>query len=126
MKILILGAGKMGTFITDVLCIQHEVALFDTDPKRLRFVFNTLRMTQYEEVQEFEPELVTVDPQKALAALEGAYSGVEIDTAIENNVVLPLVNPIIFTGREVVYFEASTDINNTKVSLRFSGDEIDS
>jgi len=58
MKILVLGAGKMGTFITDVLCINHEVALFDTNPKRLRFVFNTLRMTTFEEVQEFEPELV--------------------------------------------------------------------
>jgi prephenate dehydrogenase len=58
MKILILGAGKMGTFITDVLCFQHEVALFDTDPKRLRFVFNTVRMTRYEEIQEFQPELV--------------------------------------------------------------------
>lgn len=58
MKILILGAGKMGTFLTDVLCIQHEVALFDTDPKRLRFVFNTYRMTDYEEVRSFEPELV--------------------------------------------------------------------
>ena len=58
MKILILGAGKMGTFFTDVLCIQHEVALFDTDPKRLRFVFNTLRMTEFEEIINFEPELV--------------------------------------------------------------------
>lgn len=58
MKILVLGAGKMGAFLTDVLCIQHEVALFDTDPKRLRFVFNTLRMTTYEEVKAFEPELV--------------------------------------------------------------------
>jgi len=58
MKILVLGAGKMGTFLTDVLCIQHEVALFDTDPRRLRFVFNTLRMTEYDEIREFEPELV--------------------------------------------------------------------
>ncbi len=58
MKILILGAGKMGTFLTDVLCIQNEVALFDTDPKRLRFVFNTLRMTNLDEIKAFEPELV--------------------------------------------------------------------
>jgi len=58
MKILILGAGKMGTFITDVLCFQHEVALFDTDAKRLRFVFNTLRMTEYDEIKSFQPELV--------------------------------------------------------------------
>lgn len=74
MKILVLGAGKMGTFLTDVLCLQHEVALFDTDPKRLRFVFNTLRMTTYQEVQAFEPELVincvtlkfTIDAFKAV------------------------------------------------------------
>lgn len=74
MKILVLGAGKMGTFLTDVMCLQHEVALFDTDPKRLRFVFNTLRMTTYQEVQAFEPELVincvtlkfTIDAFKAV------------------------------------------------------------
>lgn len=58
MKILILGAGKMGTFLTDVLCVQHEVALFDLNPKNLRFVFNTYRMTKYEEIKEFEPELM--------------------------------------------------------------------
>ena len=58
MKILILGAGKMGTFLTDVMCLQHEVALFDKDPKRLRFVFNTQRMTRYEEIAEFKPEMV--------------------------------------------------------------------
>ncbi len=58
MKILILGAGKMGTFLTDVLCLQHEVALYDTDPRRLRFVFNTRRMTQLDEVRDFAPELM--------------------------------------------------------------------
>ncbi|MEG1616142.1 MAG: prephenate dehydrogenase/arogenate dehydrogenase family protein [Bacteroidales bacterium] len=58
MRILILGAGKMGTFFTDVLCMQHEVALFDTDPHKLRFVFNTIRMTDPEEIRAFNPELV--------------------------------------------------------------------
>lgn len=58
MRILVLGAGKMGTFLTDVLCFQHEVALFDTDARRLRFVFNTLRMTKYEEITDFAPELL--------------------------------------------------------------------
>lgn len=57
MKILILGAGKMGTFLTDCLCIKHEVALFDTDPNRLRFVFNTQRFTQLDEIKNFEPEI---------------------------------------------------------------------
>jgi len=57
MKILILGAGKMGTFLTDCLCIKHEVALYDTDPSRLRFVFNTQRFTQLEEIKAFKPEI---------------------------------------------------------------------
>ncbi|MDR2474737.1 MAG: prephenate dehydrogenase/arogenate dehydrogenase family protein, partial [Bacteroidales bacterium] len=50
MKILILGAGKMGVFFADVLCFKHEVALYDIDPKRLRFVFNTYRMQDVGEV----------------------------------------------------------------------------
>jgi len=58
MRILILGAGKMGTFLTDALCFKHEVALFDVDPKRLRFVFNTQRMTSLEEIEAFKPELL--------------------------------------------------------------------
>lgn len=58
MKILILGAGKMGTFFCDVLSFKHEVAVFDVNPQKLRFTFNTQRMTTYEEVTDFEPELV--------------------------------------------------------------------
>lgn len=58
MRILILGAGKMGTFFADALCMQHDVALFDTDPRRLRFVFNTIRMTDPAEIKDFDPELV--------------------------------------------------------------------
>ena len=47
----------MGTFLTDCLCIKHEVALFDTNPSRLRFVFNTQRFTQLQEIKAFEPEI---------------------------------------------------------------------
>lgn len=58
MRILVLGAGKMGTFFVDVLNQHHEVALFDTDEARLRFVYNTIRMTKPEEIADFKPELV--------------------------------------------------------------------
>jgi prephenate dehydrogenase len=58
MRILILGAGKMGSFFTDVLSFQHEVAVYDADPKRLRFIYNTIRMSQLDEVKEFDPEMV--------------------------------------------------------------------
>ena len=58
MRILILGAGKMGSFFTDVLSFRHETAVFDTNPYQLRFVYNTYRFTAPEEIKAFEPELV--------------------------------------------------------------------
>lgn len=58
MKILILGAGKMGSFFCDLLSFKHEVAIFDNDPLKLRFTFNTQRLTQYEEIREFNPDLL--------------------------------------------------------------------
>ncbi len=58
MKILILGAGKMGTFFCDLLSFDHEVAVYDPDAKRLRFTYNALRFTSLEEIREFAPELV--------------------------------------------------------------------
>lgn len=58
MKILIMGAGKMGAFFADVLSFDHEVAMFDKDPNRLRFTFNTLRFSSLEEVKEFVPDLL--------------------------------------------------------------------
>ena len=58
MKILVLGAGKMGSFFIDLLSFDHEVAVFERDPKRMRFTYNTQRFTQLEEIREFAPELV--------------------------------------------------------------------
>lgn len=58
MKILILGAGKMGSFFTDLLSFDHEVAVYDIDAKRLRFMYNTQRFTHLDEIDEFCPELV--------------------------------------------------------------------
>ncbi|KAA6328972.1 prephenate dehydrogenase, partial [termite gut metagenome] len=58
MRILILGAGKMGSFFTDVLSFQHETAVYDTNPQQLRFVYNTYRFTNTDEIRDFKPELV--------------------------------------------------------------------
>ncbi len=58
MRILILGAGKMGSFFTDLLSFNHEIAVLESDPKRMRFIYNALRFTSYDEVKEFSPELV--------------------------------------------------------------------
>lgn len=48
----------MGSFFSDVLSFEHEVAIYDTDPQRLRFTFNTQRMTTMEEIEAFKPELL--------------------------------------------------------------------
>ena len=58
MRILILGAGKMGSFFVDLLNFDHETAVYDVDPRRLRFMYNTLRFTSLEEIADFRPELV--------------------------------------------------------------------
>lgn len=58
MKILILGAGKMGLFFCDILSFKHEVAVYDIDPQRLRFTFNAQRFTTAEEIKSFAPDMV--------------------------------------------------------------------
>ena len=58
MKILILGAGKMGSFFVDLLSFEHETAVYDVDPHRLRFRYNTQRFTSLDEIRDFAPELV--------------------------------------------------------------------
>ena len=58
MKILILGAGKMGSFFCDLLSFDHETAVYDADPRRLRFMYNTQRFTSLDEVDAFQPELL--------------------------------------------------------------------
>ncbi len=58
MKILVMGAGKMGSFFLDLLSFDHETAVYEKDPKRMRFTYNCQRFTSLEEVKAFAPELV--------------------------------------------------------------------
>ena len=58
MRILVLGAGKMGSFFVDLLSFEHETAVYEVDPKRLRFMYNTQRFTSLDEIDAFDPELV--------------------------------------------------------------------
>ena len=58
MKILILGAGKMGSFFCDLLSFDHQVAIYDHDPRRLRFTYNCRRFSTLDEVDDFNPDMV--------------------------------------------------------------------
>ena len=53
-----MGAGKMGSFFIDLLSFEHEVAVFEKDPQRMRFTYNCQRFTELEEIREFKPELL--------------------------------------------------------------------
>lgn len=48
----------MGSFFCDLLSFDHDVAVYDPDPKRLRFTFNARRFAELEEIREFDPQLV--------------------------------------------------------------------
>lgn len=53
-----MGAGKMGSFFIDLLSFDHEVAVYEKDPKRMRFTYNCYRFQKLEEIRDFKPELV--------------------------------------------------------------------
>lgn len=48
----------MGAFFVDLLSFEHETAVYDVQPQRLRFMYNTLRFSSLEEIRDFRPELV--------------------------------------------------------------------
>lgn len=58
MKILIIGAGKMGSFFADLLCRDHDVAIYDTYPQRLLFTYMCRRFQSLDEVDQFNPDMV--------------------------------------------------------------------
>lgn len=72
MKILVLGAGNMGAFFIETLCLDYEVAVFDTDPERMKYLFRTRRIEQLEDVRDFAPDLLinAVSLQYTMAAFE--------------------------------------------------------
>ena len=72
MKILVLGAGKMGSFFIDLLSFDHEVAVYEKDAKRMRFTYNCQRFADLEEIRQFKPELVinAVTVKYTIAAFE--------------------------------------------------------
>lgn len=58
MRIFIMGAGRMGAWFVETLCLDHEVAVYDTDRKKLKYFFNVTRILEPSEVRTFDPELV--------------------------------------------------------------------
>jgi len=58
MKIVVLGAGKMGSWLVESLCLDHEVGVFDKDRNSLKYLFNSHRFLTYGEIAAFGPDLL--------------------------------------------------------------------
>jgi len=70
MKILVIGAGNMGAWFVESLCLEHDVAVYDTNRQKLRYFFNTHRFVSFEQISAFAPALVinAVSLQHTVAA----------------------------------------------------------
>ena len=44
----------MGSFFTDLLSFDHEVAVLEKDPKRMRFIYNALRLQSPEDGRHYQ------------------------------------------------------------------------
>jgi len=58
MRILVLGAGRMGAWFVEELCLDHEVAIYDLDKRKLKYFFNVTRFLEPSEAEGFASELV--------------------------------------------------------------------
>lgn len=86
MRILILGAGKMGSFFCDLLSTDHDVAMLDTDPRRLLFTFNCRRFNSLDEVDSFDPDMVinAVTVRHTLDAFTSILPHIRRDTILSD------------------------------------------
>lgn len=48
----------MGSWLAETLCLDYEVAVYDTDPERLKYLFNTYRFKDIKDIGKFSPDLV--------------------------------------------------------------------
>ena len=56
-KIVVLGAGKMGSWLVESLCLDYDVGVFDRDKARLKYFFNSRKFLYYEEILDFSPDM---------------------------------------------------------------------
>jgi prephenate dehydrogenase len=57
-KIVVLGAGKMGSWLVESLCLDYDVGVFDQDASRLKYLFNSHRFLRFDEIGDFQPDLL--------------------------------------------------------------------
>ena len=57
MKIFILGTGRMGAWLTEELCWNHEVWVHDSDPLKMKYFIKVKRVLDLDELDAFNPDM---------------------------------------------------------------------
>ncbi|MFO7852781.1 MAG: prephenate dehydrogenase/arogenate dehydrogenase family protein [Bacteroidota bacterium] len=57
-RILIMGAGNMGSWLAETLCLDYDVGVYDSDPHKLKYLFNTHRFKRLTDIADFKPHLL--------------------------------------------------------------------
>ena len=57
MKIFILGTGRMGAWLTEELCWNHEVWVHDSDPLKMKYFMKVHRILSLDELDSVKPDL---------------------------------------------------------------------
>lgn len=105
-KILILGAGKMGAWMVESLCLDHEVAVYDKDHNKMKYLFNSHRLMNYDEIRDFAPEMVinAVSLQYTVKVFEEVLPYLPEDCVLSDitSVKVPLREFYLNSGRRFV------------------------
>lgn len=74
MKIVILGAGHMGSWLIKELSQTHSLCVYDSDHSRVKNIQKNIVLNKYSEIQDFQPELLinAVSLQHTVEAFESA------------------------------------------------------
>ncbi|MFC2090290.1 prephenate dehydrogenase/arogenate dehydrogenase family protein [Bacteroidota bacterium] len=58
MRIAIIGAGNMGSWLVESLCLEYEVGIYDADRTKLKYFFNSRKFLYLEEIHDFSPDML--------------------------------------------------------------------
>ena len=58
MRIAIVGAGNMGSWLVESLCLDYEVGIYDADRSKLKYFFNSRKFIYLEDIHDFSPDML--------------------------------------------------------------------
>lgn len=96
----------MGAWFVDSLCLDYDVAVFDEEKTKMRYLFNCHRFVSYDEIKAFEPDLVinAVSLHKTVQVFEDVLPYLSEDCILSDitSVKTPLREFYLSCGRRYV------------------------